>query len=116
MPTFACPCTLLNVPAPAMAVPRMGLHWLDANAPELRGIPFTTTMIVGTWDGRVIFQEPMITRDFILSRATAGDTTVALSLPKRASPAGVLPGGYRVSYDAATKEYRIALTSLTRVE
>jgi hypothetical protein len=106
-PNYACPCTLFNLPPVAVAVPRMGMHWLDVTSPELSGATFTTTMITGSWDGKVIFQEPMITRDFIMATS---DTTIAFPLPKRASPAGWYPASYRVSYDEKAREYRIALS------
>ena len=112
-PTFACPCAILNVPAPQMAVPRMGLHWIDTKSAEYAGGAFTTTYITGSWDGKVIFQEPMITRAFI--KATK-DTTMTLPQAKRASPAGWYPGAYRVTYDAQAREYRIALSKLAWLE
>jgi hypothetical protein len=110
---FACPCTLLGMPAAQTAVPRMGQHLIDPRSPEFAGKPFTTTYIVGTWDGRVVFEEPMITRDFILATT---DATIPLPAAKRGHSAGWLPGAYRVSYDASSKEYRIALTRLARSE
>lgn len=112
-PSFVCPCTVLNVPPADMAVPRMGLHWIDGNAPEFRGVPFTTTMINGTWNGKVIFQEPMITREFIMSKT---DTTIALAQAKRADPAGWYPGAYGLRYDSKSREYRISLSSFKFVK
>ena len=72
-PTFVA---LAPPGAPVAAVPRMGVHWIDPRTPELQGLfgrpeafrPFTTTFIHGSWDGRFIFDEPMITRAFILAR------------------------------------------------
>jgi hypothetical protein len=47
----------------------MGVHWRPALArlQELLGNPagykpFTTTFIFGSWDGKFLFAEPMITR------------------------------------------------------
>jgi hypothetical protein len=113
--------------APIMAVPRMGTHWVDLRTPELQGLlgkpeafrPFTTTFLHGSWDGRVIFDEPMITRAFITGRKAATepaqrDSVIALPQAQRSSPAGYYPAAYRVTYDAQAKEYRIALTQLTR--
>lgn len=62
--------------SPAQAsVPKMGLHWIDTNSPELspRNQPFTATFIIGSWDGKVIFDEPMVTR------AQAGEYRIALT-------------------------------------
>ncbi len=57
-------------------VPMMGAHWVDLMSPELlppadpNYAAFTHTMIYGSYDGEVIFVEPMITRAFLLSGAT----------------------------------------------
>src|SRR5574338_700656 len=110
-------------------MPRMGTHWVDLRTPELQGLlghpeayrPFTTTFLFGSWDGRFIFDEPMITRAFILGRKTASapasrDSVIELPLPARSSRAGMHPGAYHVTYDAQTREYRIALTRFTSVQ
>jgi hypothetical protein len=39
---------------------------------------FTTTFLHGYWDGQVIFDEPMVTRAFIISRKGAA-THIALT-------------------------------------
>jgi hypothetical protein len=99
-----------------VSVPRMGLHWLSLASPELppQNQPFTATYIVGTWNGKVIFQEPMITRAFILGLrdGTTSAATFPVSRARRYEPAGLYPSGYRVSWDAARREFRIALTGL----
>lgn len=109
--------------APTPAVPKMGVHWIDVRSPEIQGLlgkpelakPFTTTFIYGSWNGRFTFVEPMITRDFILGRRTAAtaaqrDSVIALPMGEKASPAGMYPAAYRIAWDAAANEYRIALT------
>ncbi len=100
-----------------VSVPRMGLHWLSLASPELppQSKPFTATYIVGTWNGKVIFQEPMITRDFILSTRDGGAGEIAFAVPSAAryEPAGLYPAGYRITWDAARREFRIALTDLS---
>jgi hypothetical protein len=109
---------LLNTTPAGMTVPRMGLHWVDLASPELppQSKPFTSTFIVGSWDGQVIFDEPMITRDFIL--AHKADTSTVRSVPvpqaQRYLPAGYYPASYEIAWDARAREYRIALTGLTR--
>src|SRR4051812_23933919 len=123
-PSFAA----LSAPGtPVLAVPRMGTHWVDIRTPELQGMlgkpeafrKFTTTFIHGSWDGKFIFDEPMITREFIVGRKAAAtaaqrDSVIQLEQPKAYSQAGYFPGAYRVTYDASTKEYYIALTQLTQ--
>ena len=65
----------LNYPAPAYlpanyfnaggGVPQMGCHWIDVTSPEIHGQPFTQTFLYGSYDGKVTFYEPMITKAFI---------------------------------------------------
>jgi hypothetical protein len=100
-----------------MTVPRMGLHWVDVNSPELppQNKPFTATFIVGSWNGQVIFDEPMVTRDFILAQryrqATAASIPVRTA--KRYTPAGFYPKAYGITWDEGAREYRVALRGLT---
>lgn len=102
-------------PAPAPAVPRMGVHWSNLAAPELQppGSPnqraFTHTFIYGSWDGRFTFVEPMITRAFLLTRP---DITVPVSRLPGAANAGLAPTAYRIQWDAKAREYRVALSGL----
>ena len=42
-------------------VPQMGAHWVNLLAPELNGGIFNHTFIYGSYDGKVTFEEPMIT-------------------------------------------------------
>lgn len=52
----------------AGGVPQMGKHWVDPSSPEISGgKTFTHTMIYGSYAGKFIFVEPMITRAFLLS-------------------------------------------------
>jgi Domain of unknown function (DUF5602) len=108
---------LLKTTPAAMTVPRMGLHWLDVKSPELppSNRPFTTTFIVGSWNGQVIFDEPMVTRDFILAQRTGPATADSIPLPlaQRYVPAGYYPVSYAVRWDSGSREYRIALKGLT---
>jgi hypothetical protein len=108
---------LLKTTPAGMTVPRMGLHWLDIKSPELppASRPFTTTFIVGSWNGQVIFDEPMVTRDFILAQRTGPATADSIPLPqaKRYVPAGYYPMSYAVRWDSEAGEYRIALKGLT---
>ena len=50
------------------AIAFMGAHWVHPKSPELNGEKFTKTFIYGTWNGGVIFAEPMITREFLLTK------------------------------------------------
>ncbi|MGJ7032913.1 hypothetical protein [Niabella hirudinis] len=52
---------------PGGGVPQMGTHWLDATSPELppQNAIFGQTFIYGTYNGKVTFIEPMITKAFL---------------------------------------------------
>jgi hypothetical protein len=106
-----------GVPA-QQAVPHMGVHWFDVTAPELQNLfgnpggyqPFTKTFIYGSWDGQFIFVEPMVTRAYLLTRPNA---TTPISVPAAHAQPGWYPTAYRVSYDATSREFLVALTGLT---
>ena len=125
-PFYLDAATAAGAPAAAVTVPMMGLHWLDVRSPELQKLtgnpggwaPFTKTFIYGTWDGQFIFDEPMITRAYILAKKTATDPAVVdeiIPVPtaQQYSPAGYYPSAYRITWDAQQKEYRIAVTQLS---
>ena len=114
---YASTHALLNTTPAEMTVPRMGLHWVDVNSPELppQNKPFTTTFIMGSWNGQVIFDEPMVTRDFIVAQRTGEGTAGSIPVPaaKRYAPAGFYPTTYGIIWDERAGEYRIALKGLT---
>ncbi len=105
--------------ATGAAVPQMGVHWVDRRSPELQGMmgnhashrPFTHTFIYGSWNGRMTFYEPMITREFLLSKQ---DVTVPIPTPRRHPVAGWYPSAYRISFDTAANEYRVTLVQFAR--
>lgn len=88
-------------------VPGMGAHWVDPTTPELNGQPFTETFLYGSWDGQAIFAEPMITKAYLETRPNLYER---LPIPAAQTESGWQPGGYRVYFDEATREYRVALT------
>lgn len=90
------------------SVPRMGQHWGVADAtPEQAGRPFERVMILGSYDGRLIFLEPMMTRAFLLTRP---DVTIPVRAPERAEGTLWWPDAYSVAFRDGF--YRIALTKL----
>jgi hypothetical protein len=89
----------------------MGVHWFDPTTPELNGKPVTTTFTYGSWDGRLTFAEPMITKAFIESKP---DFRAPVAMAEKYEVAGYYPSGYRIYWDDATREYRIALTGLVQ--
>lgn len=94
-------------------VPRMGVHWIDPSAPEFNQQPFTKTFIYGSYDGRITFIEPMITKAFLETRT---DVTEAIKLPEAFQKPGYYPTSYRLKYDPVRKEYTVELEGLTRRE
>lgn len=124
-PFYVDAATPVGVPPAAATVPLMGLHWLDVRSPELQKLaghpelyqPFTKTFIYGSWDGQFIFDEPMITRAYIMAKRFATnpavrDEIIPVPTARRYEPAGFYPNAYRIAYDAQAKEYLIALTQL----
>jgi hypothetical protein len=93
------------------AVPLMGAHWGDPKSPELNGGPFTETFLYGSWDGRLTFAEPMITKAFL---ETKPDFRESVAVPARWERPGWYPTEYRVYWDAPSREYRVALSGLVR--
>lgn len=97
---------------PPMAVPNMGVHWLDSLASELHGHAFNHTYIWGFYKGKMMFHEPMITRAFLESKP---NVTLELKQPAAFQRAGLYyPTTYSIVYNAATKEYTCSLGGLTK--
>jgi hypothetical protein len=82
--------------------PRMGMHWVDIASPEFGGAPFDATFIYGSFDGKIIFGEPMVAYDLLASKPN-----LERELPR--AQRGYNAGKYRVYWNENTKEYRIAM-------
>ena len=106
----------MGVTPAAATIPAMGLHWIDGAAPELHGQTFTGTFLYGSYDGGFIFFEPMITKAYIESAKMAPAYTLAapVKLPAKYSRPGYHPTRYTIQWDAAAREYRIALDALVQ--
>lgn len=88
-------------------VPAMGLHWVDSTAGLEPGkYNFTQTVINGSWDGRYTFIEPMMTRDWMLTKQAVKED---IKLPQAYQRSGYFPTAYSVRYDDQAKEYSISL-------
>jgi hypothetical protein len=88
-------------------VPAMGLHWLDRTGGFEPGkYDFTQTVINGSWDGRYIFIEPMMTRAWMLTKQTVHEN---LKQPQAYQRNDYFPTTYNVRYDDQAKEYLISL-------
>ena len=93
--------------APGSEYKYMGSHWIDTAAPEFNGKPFAYTFIYGSYDGRVVFWEPMVTTAFLKSKPNLVE---AIKQPKEYQRPGLFyPTTYTIRYDAGRHEYVVAM-------
>lgn len=86
-------------------VPMMGKHWLDTNSPEWHGATFDETFIYGSYDGKVVFYEPMITKAFL--QTTSGYER-SIPQPAKFQKAGYYPTRMKIKKKGGATE--VALT------
>ncbi|GAA2850877.1 DUF5602 domain-containing protein [Pseudonocardia halophobica] len=98
--------------AAQQAVPGMGVHLVDSTDSSLvpGSYDFTQIIINGTWDGRYTFVEPMVTRDWLLTKPTLEQP---LKLPEAYQKNGYYPTDYVVRVDDRTGDHVVALTGMT---
>jgi hypothetical protein len=87
-------------------VPAMGNHLIDLGGDEFHGQPFTRSFIYGVYDGRVIFYEQMVTRDFLLSRP---DGCAPIKLPQAYARGGYYPTLSCTRHDPRSGSYSISM-------
>jgi hypothetical protein len=87
-------------------VPQMGNHLIDPASPEFNNQPFTRTFLYGTYDGRVIFYEPMLTLQYLQSQP---NEYLELKQATDYAQSGYYPTRYSVRYDPSQEVYRISL-------
>jgi len=95
---------------PSAAIARMGRHWLDKNADVLppKNATFTYQFIYGTWNGKVAFLEPMVTRAFLLSGTEVHNT---IKQPAIYNLTGTYyPTGYNIYTDEKTGRVYVSLS------
>jgi hypothetical protein len=98
------------VPPPELdPIPAMGEHWVDLTDPVFAGRPFEAVLIYGGWDGQVIFVEPMVTREFLLSRR---DFDGIVGQPDRVVEAVSLPNSWSVNFDAERGVHQVSINDL----
>ncbi|MFD4267539.1 DUF5602 domain-containing protein [Rhodococcus sp. NPDC058481] len=98
------------VPAPVPAVPQMGAHWVDSTAGLAPGADFTQVFINGSWDGEYNFLEPMMTRDWLLTKPSL---TEDIKQPQAYQKSGYYPTVYSVAFDDEADEYVFTLGGMT---
>jgi hypothetical protein len=96
-------------PTPS-GVPMMGKHWGDVTSGEFNGKPFDRTYIYGSYNGKFIFHEPMVTLAFLQSKQNFTDP---IKQQAKVQIEGYYPTTYSVSYDADKKMYTVTLGGLT---
>jgi hypothetical protein len=108
LPARHAPEDYINVGA---AVAAMGNHLVDARDPELADpkLGFSHTFIYGTYDGKLIFLEPMVSHGFLSKQP---QDCRPVRLPKAYAAAGYYPAAYCVRHDAASATYRVTLEGL----
>jgi hypothetical protein len=85
--------------------PMMGKHWAP---PPPSFLPFTKVMIWGSYDGRFIFTEPMITLAYLQSGI---DFSTAFSQPVKFPEPGNYPTVYNIYTDSKTSNRYISLSN-----
>ncbi|MCW4354387.1 DUF5602 domain-containing protein [Hoyosella sp. YIM 151337] len=99
--------TLPDAPLAEQAVPNMGVHWIDAEGGLVPGeYEFEVVFINGTWDGEYTFMEPMVTREFLLSKESY---EAEIKQPEAYQRTGYYPTTFSVIFDEATGEHVIML-------
>ncbi|MGD8601913.1 MAG: hypothetical protein PVF19_11235 [Gemmatimonadota bacterium] len=92
-----------------VCVPQMGmhsLHMIEAEGTE----PFQGTMIVGYWEGRPIFVEPMISQAYLMQRRSFD-----LDVPAIPGLSGA-PTAFHAVYDADADAYRFEFSGFTQMQ
>jgi hypothetical protein len=89
----------------------MGLHWVDTTDGLVPGkYDFTQILINGSWDGTYTFIEPMMKREWMLTKQTVQKN---IKQPQAYQRSGCFPTTYSVRYDDQAKEYSISLGGMT---
>ena len=87
-----------------LCVPEMGMHALleeELASEEL----FSGTMVIGYYESRPIFFEPMVTRELLMTRQT-------FSLDMPSVPGATIPGSFEARFDEAANVYRFVFSDL----
>lgn len=89
-----------------LAFAHMGNHYVDSLSPELNGGDYTHTFILGAYDGRITFYEPMITREFLL---TQPNSCFPIKQPQAFQESGYYPETYCIRYNPWLEHYKVSL-------
>jgi Domain of unknown function (DUF5602) len=89
-PDGIMPKPYIRLPA---GVPAMGVHWANPTTPEMNGGKFTETLILGSYDGKMTFVEPMISLTLLQGKPSI---TKAIPMPTKFAKAGLFPMKYSI--------------------
>ncbi len=103
-PAGFMPNLYLHIPE---GVPQMGAHWIDLLSPEFHNQLFTHTFIYGSYDGKVTFDEPMVT----LATLESGNTIHQdFRQPDHFAPVNTYyPTRYNIWKDNANNKHYLSL-------
>ena len=85
--------------------PQVGKHWLPLNLPDY--LPFTSIMVLGTYNGESIFVEPMATVDLLLSNPNVSQPYYQ---PEFFQESTNYPTRYNIYLDSKTGEFYVTLS------
>lgn len=83
-------------------VPKMGAHLIDVTSPELSGAVFGQTFIYGSYNGKVTFTEPMITKAFIEANPAFSR---AIPQPAKVQKTGYYPTKLRFVRNSGSRDF-----------
>ncbi len=95
-----------------LAIPGMGNHWIHKDAPELGPAGFSETLILGAYEDKQIFIEPMITLEYLQQLKPDQTVVEPISQFPHVQKSGYYPRKYIITNDAKAGVYKIALTDL----
>ena len=107
-PDGVMPKPYFRLPA---GVPLMGVHWANPTSPELNGQKFTETLIMGSYDGKMTFIEPMITLALLQTKPAI---TKPVPVPTKFAKAGYFPVSYSIKQ--VGDDIQISLDGLTMMQ
>ena len=94
-------------PGPNALVPQMGVHAVSKAEFAPGAPPFDASMILGYYNGRMTFVEPMITQELLLSKQTI---SLPIARPAVLGRATRYPTRFTGTYDARAGAYQLVLS------
>jgi hypothetical protein len=88
---------------------RIGSHWIYPFAPEFIMESFTKTFVYGSYNGELVFLQPMTALTFLRKKP---NTTKKIRLPSAYKESGYYPTAYSIKYNPELREYSISLDNL----